>query len=154
MTDDEFQEYLDKCFEELEQKQKFLMDNFAMGSFERFNYDFEKEEMYFLNAEKIMVKAKLVPIGSYNRDSKTWMWAWANEAFPLKLRLKSSRLKELENITGFEMFGNEMAEIDEDMAWEITGMSINLLNYQGAYRGPANNTMYFYALDEVEKVSS
>jgi hypothetical protein len=154
MNDDEFQEYLDKCYDELEQKQNFLTETFGLGSFERYKYDFEKEEIYFTDNGITRVKAKIIPIGSFNTESKTWMWAWANEAFPEKLRVKSARLKELEDITGFEMFGKEMVEIEEDMAWEITGMAIHLLNYTGAYRGPANNTLYFYAMDEIEKVCS
>lgn len=154
MTDEEFQNYLDDCYEELEKKQQHLIDNYGFGSFDKYEYDFDKEEIYFIKNGIIEVKAKIIPIGSYNSDSKTWMWAWANEAFPEELRNKSSKLKQLEEITGFEMFGNEMAEIDEDMTWEIAGMSLNLLNYEGIYRGPANNTQYFYAMEKVQSVSS
>jgi hypothetical protein len=93
MNDDEFQYYLDSCFEELEKKQQHLIDNYGFGSFERFNYDFEKEEIYFLNNDTIEVKAKIIPIGSFNTKSKTWMWGWSNEAFPEKLREKSSQIK-------------------------------------------------------------
>ncbi|MGX5174336.1 DUF6882 domain-containing protein [Aliikangiella sp. IMCC44653] len=154
MDDEEFQKYLDSCFDELEKKQQMLIDDYGFGSFDRFEYDFDKEEIYFLNNAVIEVTAKIIPIGSYNSDSKTWMWAWANEAFPDSLREKSAQLKQLEELTGYEMFGNEMAEIDEDMTWEIAGMSLYLLEYQGVYRGPANNTQYFYALDQVQNVNS
>ena len=82
------------------------------------------------------------------------MWGWANEAFPAPLRTKASKLKRLEALTGFEMFGNEMAEIDPDMAWEIAAMALNLLGSEGVYRGPAGSTQYFYALDQVANVHS
>ena len=154
MNDEKFQEFLDQCFDDLEKKQQSLIENYGMGSYDNFNYDFEKEEIYFLREGQIKVKAKIIPIGSFNAISKTWMWAWANDAFPEALRKKSSQLKELEEITGFEMFGNEMAEIEEDMAWEITGMAVNLFKFQGAYRGPANDTIYFYAMNDVANISS
>lgn len=154
MTDDEFQIYIDTCFDELERKQQYLIDNYDLGNFDRFEYDFEKEEIYFLNNGIIEVQANIIPIGSFNSDSKTWMWAWANEAFPEKLREKSANLKQLELITGFEIFGNEMADIDEDMTWEIAGMALNHLDFQGVYRGPANNTEYYYAMEKIHHICS
>lgn len=154
MNDEEFQEYIDACFDELEKKQQYLVDTFGFGSFDKFKYDFDKEELYLLKNEEVLVKARIVPIGSFNTENGTWMWGWANEAFSESLRSKSSKLKELEAITGFEMFGNDMAEIDEDMAWEIAGMSLHLLGFEGIYRGPANNTHYFYAMEQVANVHS
>lgn len=154
MNDEEFQEYIDTCFDELERKQQRLIDAFGFGAFDKFLHDFDKEELYFLKNDEVLVKAKIIPIGSFNIESGTWMWGWANEAFPKSLRGKSLRLKELEEITGFEIFGNNMAEIDEDMAWEISGMSLSLLGYEGVYRGPANKTHYFYAMDQVASVRS
>ena len=47
-----------------------------------------------------------------------------------------------------------MSEIDDDMTWEIAGMSLNLLKHEGVYRGPANNTEYYYAMENVQSVSS
>ena len=82
------------------------------------------------------------------------MWAWANEAFPENLRTKSAQLKQLAEITGFDIFHNEMAEVDQDMAWEISSMALSLLSYEGVYRAPANKTQYFYALTNVEKVNA
>ncbi len=154
MNDEEFQTYIDTCFDELERKQQHLIDTFGFGSFDKFEHDFEKEELYLIKNDKILVKAKIIPIGSFNTESGTWLWGWANEAFPEGLRGKAAKLKELKAVTGFEMFGNDMAEIDEDMAWEISGMSLDLLGFEGVYRGPANKTHYFYAMEQVAIVNS
>lgn len=154
MNDEEFEKYLDSCIEELEKKQEYLSSTYKLGEFEKFSFDFDNEEIHFSNNGKVEVIANIIPIGSFNKKSETWMWGWANEAFNDSLREKSLKLKELAEITGFEMFENEMAEIEEDMAWEITGMSVNLLNSEGAYRGPANKTLYFYSLSNVSKVNT
>jgi len=154
MTDEEFQIFLDTCFEELEIKQQKLIEEFNIGSFQKFEFDFEKAEIYFLNEGLVEVQANIIPIGSFNSENNTWMWAWANEGFPEDLRAKSARLKQLEEKTGFEIFGTEMPEIDEDMAWEMAGISLNMLNVQGVYRGPVNKTEYFYAIDNVHHVRS
>ena len=154
MTDEEFQNFLDACFRELETKQQKLIDEFDIGSFQKFEFDFEKAEIYFLNDGLVEVQANIIPIGSFNSESSTWMWAWANEGFPQDLRTKAAQLRQLEEKTGFEIFGNEMSEIDEDMTWEIAGMALSMLNLQGVYRGPVNNTQYFYAIDNVHHVRS
>ena len=41
MNDEEFQEYIDNCFDELERKQQYLIDAFGFGSFDKFKYDFD-----------------------------------------------------------------------------------------------------------------
>ena len=152
MNDEEFQAFIDACFAELERKQQYLVDTFGFGSFDRFNYDFNIEEIYLLKNEDVLVKAKIIPIGSFNTENSTWLWGWANEAFPENHRAKAAKLKELEKITGFEMLGDKVAEIDEDMAWEIAGMALNLLGFEGVYRGPANQTDYYYAMDKVTAI--
>jgi hypothetical protein len=154
MNDDEFQIYLDSCLEGLESKQQHLNNNYGLGTFEKYNIDLEKEEIHFLKNDHVELKATIIPIGSFNTKSKTWMWGWANEAFPGKLRKKSSKIKNLKEITGFDMFINKMAEIDEDMAWEVTGMAVEYLNSQGAYCSSTNNTIYYYSINEVSTSSS
>ena len=81
MNDDQFQNPINICFEELENKQQALVDDFGFGSFDKYEYSFDKEELHFINDDRVEVVAKIVPIGSFYSDSNTWMWAWANEAF-------------------------------------------------------------------------
>ena len=152
MNDDEFQGYLDNCYKALEKKQQALMDNYEFGALDQFNHDFDKEEIYFLRDNTLEVKAKIIPIGSCSAEFETWEWAWADDVFPDVLRAKSKKLKELEYMTGFEMFGSETIQIDEDMVWEITAMALELWGSEGAYKAPINDVLYFYALSDVQKV--
>ena len=148
MEDSEFQEFIDDCFSSLEAKQDELIKNYGFGTFDKYEFDFEQEEIYFIRGDKIDVVANIVPIGSFNLQSNSWMWGWANEAFPECLRQKSNVLKTLKQKTGFEMFGNEVCEIDEDMTWEIAAMALDTLRQEGVYRGPSGNTQYFYSLSK------
>ncbi|MGF1739908.1 hypothetical protein L4C34_02280 [Vibrio profundum] len=152
MNDEQFQSFIDICFDELEIKQQKLIDTFGFGSFDKYELDLDAEEIEFLQADKVCVRSTIVPIGSFNSLSKTWMWGWANKAYPESLRLKSAKLKELVKITGFDIFGNEITEIDEDMIWEIASMALNHLKLQGVYRSPASNTQYFYAINGIHRV--
>lgn len=150
MDDLQFQQYIDNCFADLESKQDYLEEQFGFSAFEDYQYDFDKEEMYFINGGKIKETATIVPIGSFNSKTGTWVWAWANDAFPEALRKKSKQFKELEKITGSNLFSHISAEIDETMSWEIAGMALNLLNGDGVYCNSTDNTQYFYVVSNMK----
>ncbi|MCB1955316.1 MAG: hypothetical protein KDG55_06545 [Rhodocyclaceae bacterium] len=149
MDSQAFQRYLDSCIESLNSKQQALFETYQIGTFEAFDIDVDAEELHLLDDGEVALSARMVPIGSYDPESGSWMWGWANEAFPDALREKSARLKGLEAVTGFELFGAEMLQIDEDMAWEIAAMALDRLEAQGVYCGPASDTLYFYALTDI-----
>lgn len=151
MDNQAFQRYLDSCIEALNSKQQALFETYEIGTYEAFDIDVNDEELHLLDAGEIALSASMVPIGSYDPESGSWMWGWANEAFPDALRAKSARLRDLQAVTGFEMFGAEMVQIDEDMAWEIAAMALDLLGRQGVYCGPASDTLYFYALCDIRR---
>jgi hypothetical protein len=43
-----------------------------------------------------------------------------------------------------------MWEGSEDEAWSMTALAVKLCNEQGAYRGPAGQTMMFITFGEVQ----
>ncbi len=154
MDNSVFQDYLTSCINALNTKQQALFDRYDIGAYDEFELDVAAEEIHFLQDGTVTLRANFVPIGSYDPDSDTWLWGWANEGFPAALREKSAQLKRLEALTGFEMFGNEMTQIDDDMAWELAAMSLALLDVEGVYCGPVNDTHYFYALDRITHVDA
>ena len=151
MTDEEFQNYLDSTFEEMEEKQNKLEQVFGLGHFDRYELDPDEETIFFSADGKNGVKAKFIPIGTYSLENESWMWGWHNSAFTDGLREKSGKLKALADITGIEMFENPTAGADEEMAWEMAAMSLHVLDADGLYRVPGNNLLYFYAIYDIEK---
>ncbi|PWQ93618.1 DUF6882 domain-containing protein [Leucothrix arctica] len=152
MDDQQFQTYIDKCFVDLEDKQEYLEESFGFSAFEEYKFDFDKEELYFINGGETKKTATIVPIGSFNDKTNAWVWAWANDAFPADLKTKAERFKELEEITGSNLFTHISAEIDESMSWEIAGMALNLLRGDGVYcNATEEDTRYFYVVSNLKK---
>jgi len=149
MEDDEFDSFIETSFDNLEAKQSSLEEKYGLGHFDRYDLDVENEIITFSSSNGKRLKANFIPIGTFSPDKSSWMWAWNNQAFTGSLRAKSEKLQSLAELTGFEMFTNPTAEVDENMAWEMVAMSINVLESQGVYRAPANNLWYFYALDSI-----
>jgi hypothetical protein len=46
----------------------------------------------------------MTPIGTYSSEYESWLWAWANEDFPLAARRAAERIRTLHDITGFRAF--------------------------------------------------
>ncbi|HCB49757.1 MAG TPA: hypothetical protein DEP47_09585 [Chloroflexi bacterium] len=154
MTDAELQEFINRCYAELESKQSLLVENFALNNFSTFGYDDPHEKIQFKNGGIVYVEAKFTPIGTFSPVSETWMWAWGNDEVSEQLKRKSEKLKELASITGFPIFEKAILRADDDMAWELVAMSCHHLESDGIYRAKSDNTLLFMALNDVKTIKS
>jgi hypothetical protein len=85
MNDNEFECFLAQCLEEFEQKQSYLMQEFGMGRYERFNVDLKTGIIEFKENSVVKIVANITPIGSYSTNNSSWMWAWGNPSIPQAL---------------------------------------------------------------------
>jgi hypothetical protein len=154
MTYDEFQSFLAEAYEELQRKQDALQVEYLIGTFPRWWFDQETAKLQFLQSGVVAVEADFIDVGSYSAKSSTWRWAWGNESVLPALRLKAERIRELEEITGFALFGNVDAfKIDESMAWELTAVAVKHLGAKGCYRAPSGGGLYtFLAITDIRKM--
>ena len=158
MTDEEFEDFLSSATEELSKKQDFLQEQYGLGTLGRWWFDQTTETLQFFDeADNLVIEADVVDIGSYSSKSNTWKWAWGNTSVLPGLRKKVERLKELEDLTGFEIFGYEHAfEIeDEAMAWELAAISVKHLGALGCYRAPSTGgPTTFLAITNIWRIAS
>lgn len=155
MTDQEFDDLLSRANEELRTKQERLNTDYRIGDLPRWCFDQATEKLQFLDlAGNVVVEADVIDIGSYSPTSNTWKWAWGNESVLPALREKAAPLKELEEITGFDLFGMDQPfEVDESMAWELTALAVLHLQACGCYRAPASNGPFtFLAIMAAKKI--
>ncbi|MBY3619530.1 hypothetical protein HGO21_08225 [Acinetobacter sp. CUI P1] len=146
MTDKQFDEYLNFCYENLEIKQKVLIQDYKIGEFHEYWYDQESSKLQFKSDGNVMLEFSVVFIGSWSNNSNTWMWAWANNSMTNGVKKTSSILKELTSITGSDIFTKECFECDEIRAHELTAMSVEHLQAKGMYISPSDNSKLFLAL--------
>ncbi|MFP8778342.1 DUF6882 domain-containing protein [Hydrogenophaga sp. RWCD_12] len=157
MSDDEFQNFVDDCFNQLEKKQDYLQETFALGAHARWHVDQISEKLQFFDStDRLVVQATVINIGSFAANSNTWKWAWANDSVPPGLRKKSEPLKELSTVTGLDLFSSvdPVSVEDENMAWEVAAMCVHHLNALGAYRAPSSSRplAVFLAITSIEHV--
>ena len=80
---------------------------------------------YSLKNGQVLLEFSVVFIGSWSGKSNSWMWSWANENVADYARSKSNCLKDLQNITGNEVFINSLFECEE-MAYELAPFPLNI----------------------------
>lgn len=99
---------------------------------------------FFDSADKMVLQAEFVPIGTFSPLSNTWLWAWANVTTLPGQRQKAERLKQLNEVTGSTLFEDANTfEVDEPMAWELAAVSVKHLDAKGCYRAPSSDGTHF-----------
>jgi hypothetical protein len=148
MTDEQFNEYVEKCYEELQDKQEQLFNTYNMGAYESYWFDQLTKSLQFKNKNEVLLEFKIICIGTWAHEKNTWMWGWANESFTNEIREDSKVLKGLKEFTGYDVFEEDGFECDESMAYEAAAMALNYLNALGMYRIPGEKSHLFVALME------
>jgi hypothetical protein len=146
MTDEQFDDYLDYCYDKLETKQGEFFQKYGIGSFEEYWYSQESSILQFKTDGLVKLEFNVIFIGSWSSKSETWMWAWSNESMTNHVRNQSIELKELQQVTGFDLFANPYFECDEAMAHELTAFAVERLNAEGMYISPDGKSHLFMAI--------
>ncbi|AIF46043.1 DUF6882 domain-containing protein [Dyella japonica] len=142
MTDEEFDVFLAKANDELRAKQAQLSHAYDLGEMKRWWFEQEGARLQFFDRDdKLAVEAEVIGIGSFSPKSSSWKWAWSNPTFIAPLREKALPLKQLQAVTGFDLFGKESAFSigGEAMAWDLAAMAVQQLKALGCYRAPASS---------------
>ncbi len=148
MTDKEFDEFVDRCYEELEDKQEKLFNTYNIGLYDSYWFDQTSSTLQFKNNDEVLLEFKVICVGTWAQESNTWMWSWANESFTIEIRKDGEVLKGLKEFTGYGVFEKQGFECDESMAYEVVAMAVNYLNALGMYKIPGGKSDLFVALIE------
>ena len=149
MTEEQFDNFIEKCLDELESKQNSLIEKYNLGNKDEFFIDQETEKLQFKDEGKVVLEFKVVFIGTWAHKKENWLWAWANNSLLDDIKLKSIKLKGLSDITGKDIFSNEKIDnCTEDMVYGLVAMSVNHLNGLGMYRIPGERSHLYVCLME------
>ncbi|MCK4704307.1 MAG: hypothetical protein KAT90_02400 [Gammaproteobacteria bacterium] len=142
-------DYLDECYTVLEKKQAALVEDYQIDSFDMFDFNMLKGTIEFKQNSDVKVKADFIPIGSFNEDQQTWMWAWANGGVTGEIRQKAETVKVLAAKTDNDVFESETVSADEGIAWEIAAMACDHYQGQGVFAAPVEGLLIFMVLNDV-----
>ena len=158
MSEDAFGVLLETAMSKLVDKQDQMHQRYGLGDMARWRLDQDKASLEFFDEQdRKVIEAQIINIGSFAPERSSWKWAWSNPSVPEALRIKALPLRELQTVTGFDLFGEEEAFSveDEAMAWEIAAIALQHLNALGCYRAPSssNGPTVFLAIIELRCIS-
>jgi len=153
MADFNFDSYLTDAQAELDRKQDALRDAYGIGTYDRFVVDYVALSLEFFEREAPRARAAIIPVATHVPAKSSLKWAWANDQYPQSVRDAASRLRELTDLTGFEVFQSAIMECDESMAWEIAALSCKYMQAMGVYRIPHGHIHSYVLITEVRDVA-
>ena len=149
MGDAEYRALLTRAHEELTAKQARLDSVYRLGSYERYDYDQTTGEIVFSDHGVPKIVADIQFVGSTSTISDTWLWAWDNPTVEPAMKAEVRRVRDFGREHGIRRLTNAKWAADEVDGWEMTSISAQVLQAEGAYRAPHENGATFLLFKNV-----
>jgi hypothetical protein len=144
-----FEKLLQSSVEELKLKTT-VQRVWGFGKFDNWNLNQDDGNLIFSNNDGTTAVCPAQIIGTFDSESKTWLWAWNNPSVADKLKTDSLKVKAYGETNHISLLTTAEYACDESNAWAMTSLAVKLCGAQGAYRGPAGSTYVFISFGEVK----
>lgn len=135
MSDEQFSEFLTACREEFAALQSHFQKRIQNSNHWSYNL-----ADCTLKIDDVIVP--ITPIGTHSPERRSWLWAWANEDFPLRAREASKTLQTLSSLTGFKVFTAPGIGASECDAQDFAALAVHCLNASGMFRVEGTPTLF------------
>jgi hypothetical protein len=147
-----YQALMSGCSRRLESAQAKLIKGFALNTWQRWDWDMNKQELVFSHEGRKRVVASVAFVGTYAAESGTWMWAWGNDSLPEQVRAALREVKTAGEATGFRRLSQGHWVADEQDAWHMTAYAYDVLGGLGAYRTPSDGGHVYMVIRSASRV--
>ena len=144
----DFESLLRSSMEELMAKTQAHQTSWAFGSEEEWLLDQDQGQLTFKFPGR-STNAPIQIIGTYNTESGTWLWAWANPLIADHLKGDALALKEYGEQWSIPRLTSPEWPAQESDCWYMAALACQLFGRQGAYRGPAADSQTLIVFGEV-----
>jgi hypothetical protein len=143
MSDQEFFSFLAACRNELTDKQERFQQR--MSSAAPWSY-----EMADCSPTICGQRFPITPVGTWNSEHQSWLWAWANDTFPPMARETSRKVQALHAVTGFRVFLDPGIKASLADAQDFAALAVHHLGASGFFRTTSSGTTLYLAVHEPE----
>jgi len=142
------------AIQEMAQKNRKLVDEFQLGKWPRFDFDFEQGWLTFSGEGKSAVRAAVQVVGTV-AAGKDWLWAWSNDwwsdAVTQDAR-EARRFGQEHNISELTRASLQDADL-EALGWELAAVSARITSALGVYRVPTGKGLLFVLFREISSLT-
>jgi hypothetical protein len=124
----------------------------------RFDYCFDEGQARLAfgdgGAGAFRVRCDAHVIGSWGRNSGTWLWGWANDHWEPRATEMIVRVKRRGEREGILSLVRSGFAADEDLAWSLAASALDSIpELEGIYRCPGDNGSLFIGVSGTRAVS-
>ena len=145
----DFDGLLRLSMEELLLKTQAHQNSWLFGKEEQWNLDPGQGELAFTFPGRL-VTAPAQIIGTYSTETGIWTWGWANSSVPQNLSAHALQLREYGEQNGIPRLTSPEWAGEETDCWYMAALACKICGFQGAYRGPSENTFSFITFGPVK----
>jgi len=125
---------------------KYSIDDYANW------YYTQASEVLRLYSDDKEIFFKYIPVGTFSRNTNSWLWAWSNKDSVEPRKIRTLKIKEIGEQLGYDKLKINHFEGDEYTGWELTSISFHQLGGIGTYRAISDHLeKYFIITTEISK---
>ncbi len=137
MSEQEFQDYCRQAYWQMRSQNDQIEKDFALASYQRFDWDQWRGELVFSAAGTPKVVARIQIVGTFSPKAGRWIWAWANSGLLEPVRravLKARQYGEERGVT--RLITPQWPAARESDAWEMAAITSKLNDAKGTFKSP------------------
>jgi hypothetical protein len=148
MTQAEFEQLRHDSVHRLMALNKACDDTFQSLAF-RWQYDLDAGTLIFFRDDVPYVVASIHAVGSSSKTGKTWMWAWANDSLPSRVKEAVLAVRDFGDAENIGVLTEACSPDNEYLGWEMTAITAKILGSVGAYRCPGENGFLYFVYSQI-----
>jgi hypothetical protein len=145
----EFNALLETSMEELRLKTAGHQSGWRFGKSKRWDLDQSRGDLIFTFDDGVIATCEAQILGSFDTESGTWLWAWANPSLEDALKQDSLRVRQYGEQHAIARLTSAEWPCTEADGWAMAALGCKLCGAQGVYRGPAGTSFVFIAFGDV-----
>lgn len=145
----EFKKLLETSMADLQVKTAGHRAGWRLGESKRWDLDQSRGDLIFTFSDGVIATCPAQIIGSFDTESRTWLWAWANPSIHDPLKRNSLRVREYGQQNNITRLTTAQWPATEADGWSMAALACKLCDAQGVYRGPAGTSYVFISFSQV-----
>lgn len=141
--------YIQQSLEGLKEQTTAHTNTWNLGRDTEWRFDLTEGTLRWFFEDGTVASAPMQVIGTYNPDSKSFLWGWDHPSVPAPLRAHAQLVKDFGEEHGMPTLTTPEVECTENEAWEFTAVAARLAGANGAYRGDAGGPLVYMTFGQV-----
>jgi hypothetical protein len=148
-TNEQYDQFVRDSYEYLNRVQDAAKQDFALGSYSRYDWDQDKGTLVFSDEGVAKVIANVEFVGSISNRTKTWLWSWDNATIQPSVKEHITEVRKFGELHGLRHLTTAKWEATEEDGWAMTAVTARILQAKGAYRSPNDDGYTFFVFTSI-----